>query len=258
LAKTDRERPALAPLAALPKPRTRDADRTRAALLKAGLREFAQNGFSGGRLERIVKAAGCNIRMVYHYYGGKEGLYLAILEAASDQMRQAEAGLDIDLDRPLVGMLELMRFSYEFFERHPLVEALFRTEDLMSGKRAARLSPMAKDVQSRLRLIEDLIVSGQAKGLFRDDLDPIQIHMTITALSRFRLGSTQSQAMQTGMNAKARDWRAQRLQHCLAFLEAALLDNKVKKRLVRVPLPAHPPTSLPRRRNSHLSERRPI
>ena len=230
--------------------RTRDADRTRAALLKAGLREFAQNGFSGGRLERIVKAAGCNIRMVYHYYGGKEGLYLAVLEAASEQVRREEALLDIDLERPLVGMLELMRFSYEFFERNPLVEALFRTEDLTASKRAARVSPMTRGLQSRLALIADLIAGGQAKGLFRDDLDPLQVHITITALSRFRLGNGQTQAIAMGSNARPRDWREQRLQHCLSFLEAALLDTRVKKRLIRVPLPAHVPTSPPRRRSS--------
>jgi len=219
----------------VPVVRTRDADRTRSALLKAGLREFAENGFGGARIERVVKNARCNIRMVYHYYGGKEGLYLAVLEAASDHVRQQEATLSIDLDRPLVGMLELMRFSYEFFERNPLVEALFRAEDQTPSKRAARLSPMARNLESRLRLIADLIISGRAKGLFRDDLDPLQVHITIMALSRFRLGNSQSQAVAmmssvTGQNAGGRAWREQRLQHCLDFLEGGLLNTRVKKR----------------------------
>jgi AcrR family transcriptional regulator len=226
--------------------RRRDADRTRAALLKAGLREFAQSGFSGARLERVVKSAGCNIRMVYHYFGGKDGLYKAVLEAAAEQVRQAESGLDIDLDRPLAGMLELMRFSYEFFERYPLIEALFRTEDLTATRRTMRLSPMAKGVEARVRLIGDLIVSGQAKGLFRDDLDPLQVHITITALSRFRLGDSQFQAL--AQDAGGRRWREQRVSHCLSVVEALLLDNRVKKRLIRAPMPAHVPTAPPRRR----------
>ncbi len=212
--------------------RTRDADRTRASLLKAGLREFAENGFGGARLERVVKAARCNIRMVYHYFGGKEGLYLAVLEAASEQVRRQESTLSLDLDRPLVGMLELMRFSYEFFERNPLVEALFRAEDQTPGKRAARLSPMAKNLESRLQLIADLIASGQAKGLFRDDLDPLQVHVTIMALSRFRLGNSQAHAIAMGSTAGGRAWREQRLQHCLDFLEGGLLNTRVKKRPV--------------------------
>ena len=221
---------------ALPVVRTRDADRTRASLLKAGLREFAENGFGGARLERVVKGARCNIRMVYHYFGGKEGLYLAVLEAASEQMRRQEATLSVDLDRPLVGILELMRFSYEFFERNPLVEALFRAEDHTPSTRAARLSPMARSLESRLRLIADLIASGQAKGLFREDLDPLQVHVTMAALSCFRLGNSQSQAvamMSTGMVPNGgRAWREQRLQHCLDFLEGGLLNTRVKKRPV--------------------------
>jgi len=215
---------------ASPVVRTRDADRTRLSLLKAGLREFAENGFGGARLERVVKGARCNIRMVYHYFGGKEGLYLAVLEAASEQMRRQEATLRVDLDRPLVGMLELMRFSYEFFERNPLVEALFRGEDQTPGKRAARLSPMARSLESRLRLIADLIASGQAKGLFRDDLDPLQVHVTIMALSRFRLGNSQAHAVAMVSTTGGRAWREQRLQHCLDFLEGGLLTTRVKKR----------------------------
>ncbi len=221
--------------------RTRDADRTRASLLKAALREFAENGFGGARLERVVKGARCNIRMVYHYFGGKEGLYLAVLEAASEQVRRQEATLSIDLDRPLVGMLELMRFSYEFFERNPLVEALFRAEDQTPGKRATRLSPMARNLESRLRLIADLIAGGQAKGLFRDDLDPLQVHITIMALSRFRLGNSQAQAIAMVPAAKGRVWREQRLQHCLDFLEGGLLNTRVKKRPVVGGAPFVPP-----------------
>jgi AcrR family transcriptional regulator len=72
---------------AAPAPRKRNAERTRKAILTAALKEFSQAGYAGARIEKIVKAAKCNIRMLYHYFGDKKGLYLAVLEAAYDDLR---------------------------------------------------------------------------------------------------------------------------------------------------------------------------
>ena len=86
-------------------PRKRNAERTRKAILAAALKEFAQAGFAGARIERIVKSAKCNIRMLYHYFGDKKGLYMAVLESAYMDLRAREAELKIDFDRPLEGFL---------------------------------------------------------------------------------------------------------------------------------------------------------
>ncbi len=81
--------------------RKRDAERTRGALLKSGLKEFSQNGFMGTRMEKVAKGAKVNIRMLYHYFGDKKGLYAAVLESAYADLRQEEARIEIDLDKPL-------------------------------------------------------------------------------------------------------------------------------------------------------------
>ncbi len=219
--------------------RLRDAERTRAALLKAGLGEFAKGGLSGGRLERIVRTAGCNIRMVYHYYGGKEGLYAAVLQDAYARMRDEEARLDIDVDRPLAGLLELMRFNFEFFQRNPKIEALLRTEG--QALTPAQMRAHTAGPEQRLRRIGDLVASGRAKGLFRDDLEPLQIYVTIAALSRFHLIAGPSVSALVGAEVKSKTWLEDRLQHCLAVLEATVLNPSVKKRFVLAPA-ATPPS----------------
>ena len=58
----------------------RDAVATKARILKAGLAEFGAKGYGGARTDGIAKRAKCNVRMLYHYFGGKQGLYLACLE----------------------------------------------------------------------------------------------------------------------------------------------------------------------------------
>ncbi len=105
--------------------RRRDAERTRNALMKAALKEFSQHGFAGARMDQIAKTAKCNIRMLYHYFGGKKGLYVAVLEAAYADLRQKESELRIAVDRPLEGMLELMRFTFVYFQNSPCRRAAF-------------------------------------------------------------------------------------------------------------------------------------
>ncbi|MCK8468733.1 TetR family transcriptional regulator [Microbacterium sp. KSW4-16] len=60
----------------------RDAEATRSRILAAAIEEFAGHGFAGGRVDRIARGAGSNVRMIYAYFGGKSGLFDAALETA--------------------------------------------------------------------------------------------------------------------------------------------------------------------------------
>jgi AcrR family transcriptional regulator len=203
--------------------RKRDSERTRAALMTAAFKEFAQNGFGGARIDQIAKSADVNIRMLYHYFGDKKGLYVAVLEAAYADLRIQEAKLKIDIDQPLDGMLKLVRFTYLYFQNNPLFEGLLRTENMMQGKFVLKSRPVPAGAFSLKKTIGDLIASGQAKGLFRDDLDPVNVYVTITALSRFHLGNAYSMSAVLGVNLRDKAWRKQRLEHCTRLFEAYLL-----------------------------------
>jgi len=216
---------------AAPEPaRRRDAERTRAAIMAAALKEFSQFGYAGARIERIAKNAKCNIRMLYHYFGAKRGLYVAVLENAYSGLRQKEATLRIDVERPLEGLLELMRFTFLYFQNNPLFEGLLRTENMMRGKFVSRSRPVAEAAFSLKKTIDALIASGQAKGLFRDDLDTVQVYVTITALSRFHLANAYSMSAVLETDLKDKEWRKLRLKHALELLEAYLVGNDGARR----------------------------
>jgi len=205
-----------------PVPRKRDAERTRKAILAAALKEFSQAGFAGARIEKIVKAAKCNIRMLYHYFGDKKGLYLAVLEGAYVDLRAREAELKIDFDKPLDGLLELQRFTFNYFEKNPKFEGLLRNENLMHGKFAAQSRVVTETAFPLRRTIERLIESGQRQGLFRPDLDPVQLYVTIAAMSRFHLANGYSLSATLDTDMSTGEWRKARLAHSLALLEGYL------------------------------------
>jgi AcrR family transcriptional regulator len=210
-------------------PRKRNAERTRKAILAAALREFAQAGFAGARIEKIVKAAKCNIRMLYHYFGDKKGLYMAVLESAYIDLRAREAELKIDFDRPLDGFLELQKFTFDYFEKNPRFEGLLRNENLQHGKFAAQSRVVTETAFPLRRTIERLIESGQSQGIFGPDLDPVQIYVTIAAMSRFHLANGYSLSATLNTDMSAPDWRRARLDHALALLEGYLTRGAPKR-----------------------------
>ena len=230
-AATARTAPAASPEpdGAAPKPvRKRDSERTRNALMKAALKEFAAHGFSGARIDRIASAAKCNMRMLYHYFGSKEGLYVAVLEAAYADLRRKEAALEIDVDQPLNGMLELMRFTYLYFQSNPMFEGLLRAENIMRGRFVLRSKPVPEGAFSLMKTIDELIASGQAQGLFREELDPVNLYVDMTALSRFHLANAFSMSAVLGVDLQSKVWRKQRLDHCLEVFRAYLVRDAHK------------------------------
>ncbi len=210
-------------------PRKRNAERTRKAILAAALKEFAQAGFAGARIEKIVKAAKCNIRMLYHYFGDKKGLYMAVLESAYMDLRAREAELKIDFEKPLDGFLELQRFTFDYFEKNPRFEGLLRNENLQHGKFAAQSRVVSETAFPLRRTIEGLIESGQRQGIFGPDLDPVQIYVTIAAMSRFHLANGYSLSATLNTDMSAPEWRRARLDHALALLEGYLTRGAPKR-----------------------------
>lgn len=192
----------------------------REAILKAATDEFGRHGFSGGRIERIAVAAGYNVRLLYHYFGGKTDLYLAVLGAAHDDQRRQEAALVFDLDDPLGCVDTLLGFTFAYFEDNPHVEGLLRSENLLHGRFLRQVAGVAEDARRRRARLAAVIAAGEARGLFRPGVDPDQLYVTITALSRFHLANALSISDLVGVDTSSPQWRTERLSHASALLRA--------------------------------------
>src|SRR5207244_277706 len=116
-------------LAAGPDRPARDADRTRAAILDAATTEFARHGLGGARVDRISAAAGANKRMLYYYFGDKEGLFLAVLEAAYARIRGAEQQLSLLDVAPVESVRRLIEFTWNYYVAHPEFMTLLNSEN---------------------------------------------------------------------------------------------------------------------------------
>ncbi len=120
--------------AAARKPRTRDAEATKARILDAAKREFAKNGLGGARVDVIAEKARANKRMIYHYFESKEGLFQTILENAYVDIRTAEQKLNLDHLAPKEALERLVRFTWDYYLKNPEFITLVNSENLHRAK----------------------------------------------------------------------------------------------------------------------------
>jgi AcrR family transcriptional regulator len=205
-----------------PPARQRDPLATRAALLAAATEEFARHGYAGARIDRLVKRAGTSVRMVYHYFGSKTGLYISVLEEAMRSLRQEELKLELDHVEPLDGLLRLLDFIYDHFEAHPELISLLSAENLQ-GARYLKQSKAIKRMSSPvIALIDKLVCQGIAAGRLRPDLDSLQLYVTMVALSYFHLSNVHTLSVIFDQDLRRQGWRRERRAAVRAMLACYL------------------------------------
>jgi AcrR family transcriptional regulator len=163
----------------------RNADRTREGLLRAAISEFASHGYSGARVEAICRAARANPRMLYHHFGDKAGLYLAVLESVIGDLRREELKLQVDDVDPLEGMIQLFQFIHRHFGAHPELIHLLSGENLLRARFLRRSTDTPLVASPLLRLIERLLRRGERQGTIRRGIDPLHLYVMMVALSYF-------------------------------------------------------------------------
>jgi AcrR family transcriptional regulator len=160
----------------------RDPDATRERILSAARQEFARQGLGGARVDTIALRARSNKRMMYHYFGNKEELFRITLEDAYLAFRQAEAALEIEKDDPVTAMTRLITFTWQYYLDHPEFITLVNTENLHMARhlKASKRTPeMSRAFVGRM---ETLLRRGADAGIFRSDLDAVQVLITIAAI----------------------------------------------------------------------------
>jgi AcrR family transcriptional regulator len=178
--------PSPAPSSAEPRARNRRApERTREQILQAAIVEFSDKGLGGARVDSIAERAGANKRMLYHYFGNKDALFLAVLERIYDDIRHAEAELHLEALDPVSAMRKLVEFSFGYFIDHPHFIRLLNTENL-HGARHLKSSARIREMNSPLvAMIREILRRGQQAGVFRRRVDPVQLYISIAALGYF-------------------------------------------------------------------------
>jgi AcrR family transcriptional regulator len=169
--------------------RTNDPARTTAEILEVATREFAAKGLAGARIDEIAAATRTSKRMIYYYFGSKDGLYLAVLEEAYHRMRRIEADLHLDDLPPLDALRRLVGFTYDHHRENEDFIRLVMSENIQQGSYLAQSPRIHALNVTAISALERLLARGTASGDFRQDLQPLEVHSFISALCFFNVSN---------------------------------------------------------------------
>lgn len=190
-----------------------NARKSRQAILNAAKAEFCMHGFSGARVQRIAQRSKANMRMIYHYFGSKEGVYRAVLMTVYTEIRERERELDLARAEPLEGLCKLVNFTFDFFAGRRDFLALINNENMMRGRHLKHLPNVPAMTLPLVESIRELLARGRREGVFRGDVDSIQLYVTIVALSQLHIMSRYTLSILFDQDLSDPAWIAERKRH---------------------------------------------
>lgn len=169
--------------------RTNDPERTKANIMEVAAAEFGEKGLAGARIDEIAALTRTSKRMIYYYFGSKEGLYLAVLEESYRKVRETEGELHLDDLEPEQALRRLVAFTFDHHLQHENYIRLVMSENINRGQFLAQSRHIQELNVPAITAIRKLYERGVRSGVFRPGLDPVDIHASISALSFFNVSN---------------------------------------------------------------------
>lgn len=169
--------------------RTNDPEATMADILDVATREFAAKGLAGARIDEIAAATRTSKRMIYYYFGSKEALYVAVLEEAYRRIRHIETDMHLEDLEPETALRRLVAFTCDYQRSNPDFIRLVMNENMHHGEFLAQSRLIQQLNVPAINLLRSVYERGVREGVFRCGIDPIDLHMSISALSVFNVSN---------------------------------------------------------------------
>lgn len=171
--------------------RSNDADETRNNILEIAAREFADKGLAGARIDEIAEKTSSSKRMIYYYFGGKEELYRAVLEQAYAQIRSREedAAASLGTLSAADALRAQIEQTFDYHASNPDFVRLVMNENIHHGEHIGHLPGLKERNKTIIAQLGAIIDKGVAEGAFRTGVDPVDLHMSISALCFYNVSN---------------------------------------------------------------------
>ena len=207
------------------KPITRDPEKSRANILQAARTEFARSGLGGARVDQIAKMAGINKRMLYHYFGNKDDLFCAVLEANYAHKRDSEKALELEQEEPVEAIRKLIALTWDYYLQYPEFLTLLNSANLHQAKHLKKSTEIRKMHTPFVSMIKGVLDKGVSQKLFKKNVDPAQLYISIAGLSYFYLSNQYTLSAIFGRNLLAPAARKERLAHMTDVVLSYLVNK---------------------------------
>lgn len=159
------------------------AQKTRDRILDAAIEEFSSKGFDGGRVDEIALRAGVQKNVIYYYFGSKDDLFTAVLESTYAAIRARQQDLELRRLAPEEAMRQLVMFTGRIWMEQPHFQRLLHSANLHDAKHVRRSARIAQLYDPLIETLRELLARGQRQGIFRADVDPVDLYISISSLT---------------------------------------------------------------------------
>jgi len=206
-----------------------DPEGVRNDILAVAMEEFAANGLSGARIDEIAARTSTSKRMIYYYFGDKEGLYRRVLEEAYREVRAGEQKLELDHLPPLEALKLLAEFTFDHHSRHPDFIRIVMIENIHNGSYLERSELIGLLNAGAIQKLEAICRRGREAGLFREEVSPIELHWHISAMSFFNVSNRATFSRIFGNELFTRSGQRLLRQHLVEMVVGLALKPKPKR-----------------------------
>ena len=203
-------------------PRKRDPVATRHKLLVAARHEFAQNGLAGARVDDIAARAGVNKQLVYHYFGDKDALYLAVLEWVYEELRTQERKLNLDGLPADKAIRKLIEASFDHLAAHPDFIVLLNDENRGGASHVSGSRKITAMHSPLVDMVSKILSEGVKAGTFRKGINPVQLYISIAGLSYFFFSNTPTLSAIFGKDLTSKVSKSARRKHVVDLVMHSL------------------------------------
>jgi AcrR family transcriptional regulator len=202
---------------------SRNPEDSRERIMQAAYKEFAAHGLGGARVDRISQQAGINKRMLYHYFGNKDDLFGAVLEANYAHKRASEQAMRLETEEPREAIRKLVTLTWNYYIDHPEFMNLLNSANLHQARHVQASSSVKKMRNPFIQMIGSILDNGVKAGVFKPGVDPVQLYISIAGLSYFYLSNQHTLSAIFGRKLLSKAAKTKRLDHmvdmALSYLE---------------------------------------
>jgi len=169
-----------------PKVLRRDPTGVRADILRIATSEFVANGFGGTRVDEIAARTHTTKRMIYYYFDSKEALFVSVLDRTFDEYWHEESKVDMTGMDPVSAMRYFAEDRFDAYLQNGDFVRLMAIENHRAAARFATRAASRPQGNKNVDVVAAVLEQGIAAGLFRADIDAIDVRMLVVSYSTFR------------------------------------------------------------------------
>ena len=164
-------------------------EETRRDIIVAAMKEFAEKGLAGARVDDIAARTRTTKPMIYYHFGSKEKLYAAVIEEAYGGVRSKEQGLHLDDLPPVSAMQRLVEVTFDHHAAHPEHVRLVCVENMERARHITGRPSLVQRNAIAIETVRILLERGERDGVFRPGINPWHLHLLITSFCFIRVSN---------------------------------------------------------------------